>query len=419
MGPLTTEKQPKVVQKLVVRTLVLVLVLGAILMAIQYNRQKDVRRTEQADTVGWVSAVEYKSEGSEAVAIKPDLSISRSAGWKDGAQDRDVVWAPNGNFVFFISDRTDNVFHVYRWNPQRPDAEVRTVGSRGRSNPTFKLKQGSADLSMLMTSGGFVMEFDPSERLQTQVLPPTGREIPLGEGEEAGAQSQFAAMYGQIGNSFRYARWCGDDDTIAAIMRRDDGEILLFQNMIPKEDGTFEMPQVVAAGERIELDVSPANGSVIYTVNGFQWHVDPPAEFKVDGKVTKPFEHFVGFWSKAEPAGPPVVASGDNGSAFGSPAIHPSGESVIMAIGPYEDGNIARKALYSFPVKRNAGADGKIFLQGEIYEPSWDPTGSLLVYAKREGENRTIFTVSRDGSSERSITSSGRFGFPRFSPQTK
>ncbi len=416
---MTPEKQPKVVHKLLVRTLILVLVLGGILLAIQSGRNKDARRAEKADTVGWISAVEYKGEGTEAVAVKPDRSIVRSEGWKSGAQDRDLVWAPNGNFLFFISDRTENGFHVYRWNPQRPDAEVRTLGTRGRSNPTFKLKQEANDLSMLMTSGGLVMEFDPSDRLQTQVLPPTGREIPVGDGEEAGAQSQFSAMYGQLGNSFRYARWCGDDDHIAAIMRRDEGEVLLVQSMNPSATGEFEQPLVIAAGDRIEFDVSPKDGSVVYAVNEFAWHVPAPKEFVTNGKVRKPFAHYVGLWKKGDQSGVPVVANPDNTNAFGSPAIHPSGDTFVVAVGPYRDGAIARQGLISFPVKANAGGEAKMLVRGDVYEPSWDPTGSLLVYAKREGENRTLYTISSDGSSERSITSAGRFGFPRFSPQTK
>jgi hypothetical protein len=411
-------KQPKVVQKLLVRTLVLVLVLGGALMFIQRTRQKDTSRTEKADTAGWISAVEYKNDGSEAVAIKPDLTVVRASGWKEGATDRDVAWAPNGNFLFFVSDRSEGGFHVFRWNPQRPEAEVRTVGTRGRSNPTFKVKQDPNDLTMLITSGGVVMEFDPSERAQTLVLPPVGREITVGSGDESGAQSQFAAMYGQIGNSFRYARWCGDDDHVVAIMRRDEGEVLIIQNMQVK-DGSYGPPNILAAGERIEFDVSPANGDVVFTVNGFQWPGAPPEEFVKNGKLTEPFQHYAGIWKKAEGVLPPIVASNDDKASFGSPAINPSGETVLLAVGPYRDGAVAREGLFSFPAKPGAGREGKPFLRGEIYEPSWDPTGTRVVYIKRDGPNRSVYTARSDGSSEQSITSNGNFAFPKFSPQTK
>ncbi|HSI73155.1 MAG TPA: hypothetical protein VK934_08245, partial [Fimbriimonas sp.] len=220
MPPTAQEKQPKVVHKLLVRTLILVVVLGGILMLIQRTRQKDVNAGQIADTVGWISAIEYKEDGTEVVAVKPDQSIARVPGWKDGVQDRDQVWSPTGNFIFFISDRKEDTYHVYRWNPNAAEAEIRTIGKRGRSFPTFKLHPDATN-TMLMTSGGVVMEFDPSEQLQTQVLPPSSNEITVGgDGDESGTQSSFSALYGQIGKSFRYARWCGNDDHIAAIMRR-------------------------------------------------------------------------------------------------------------------------------------------------------------------------------------------------------
>jgi hypothetical protein len=420
MPPTAQEKQPKVVQKLLLRTLLLVIVLGGIILMIQRTRQKDVNASQTANTAGWISAIEYKEEGTEAVAIKPDQTVTRAAGWHQGAQDRDQTWSPSGNFIFFISDRKEDTYHVYRWNPTAAEAEIRTVGKRGRSYPTFKLHPEAGDNTMLMTSGGVVMEFDPSQQLQTQVLPPTTNEITVGgEGDESGTQSSFAALYGQLGKSFRYARWCGNDDHIAAIMRRDEDELLIIQNMKPKDDGNFEEPQLITAGERIDLDVNPANGDVVYSVQNFNFPGQVPPEFIQKGKVVKPFRHYIGLWTAAGGMQPPIVASADDTNAFTAPAISPKGDVFLTVVGSYKDANVQRAALLSFPAKSGGAKEAKPLVRGEIYEPSWHPAGSNIVFARKDGDARTIYTVAADGSSERSITSGGRFGFPKFSPQSK
>jgi hypothetical protein len=416
--------QPKVVQRLLIRTLVLVVVLGGILIAIRNYRDSraDPSAHETAATAGYLGAIQYKDDGQQVVVIKPDLSIQPAEGWKKGATDRDLAWAPSGNFLFFISDRGDDAaFQLYRWNPSKSEPEMRSQGKRGRSNPSFALGQSDADQSMLITSSGLVMELDPTTRAQVQVLPPVGREITVSNDDEGGegAQSQFASMYGAIGTSFREARYASKDDYIVAIMRRDEGEALIAQSLKPLNNQPVP-PEVIAAGDHIDFDVNPADGSVIYSVQSFQWPSKPPPEFVKNGRVTKPFFHFVGIWTADQPSQPPVVASPDDSLSFGQIAINPDGKDFVVVIGKYENGGVNHEGLVTFPAKSSGANEGKSFARGPIYEPSWDPTGKLLAYVKPENGKRTIFTASRDGSSERNMTGDkGDFAFPKFSPQER
>ncbi|CAN5463091.1 hypothetical protein BH11ARM1_BH11ARM1_01470 [soil metagenome] len=416
------ENQPKIVQQRVVRTLLIVILLGGILFGIRSYRESkvDPEASDRADTAGWISAIEFKDEGQEIVAIKPDLSIVSPDGWHKGATDRDSAWDPSGNFVFYISDQAKNTFHVWRWNPTKTEALPRTVGSRGRSNPTFPTKPVANDQSMLITSGGLVMDFDPVNQKQTQILPPVGREITVEGGQDGGGQqSQFSSMYSTLGTSFRIAAYCGGDKYIAAIMRRDEGDILILQNMAPTGD-QFEPPIPIAAGEHIDMSVNPTNGHVVFAVNGFQFPSQPPAQFVKNGKITKPFQHYVADLDPATKKQMILVATPNNDAAFGYPAVNPKGDSVLLVVGPYKDGSLGHKALILSPIKDGAGSEIKPLVQGAIFEPAWDSKGDKLVYAKHDAEGkRTIFTSNADGTSERSVSGGkGNFGFPHFSPQT-
>jgi hypothetical protein len=415
------ELQPKVVQKLVVRTLIFVLALGALMYGIRWYRdnRQDMSAGETADTAGWICAVQYNDDGQEVVAIKPDLTIQHVSGWHAGATDRDAVWEPAGNFLFFVSDRLQNTFHVFRWNPTKTEALQRTIGARGRSNPSFPLHGDPNSQDMLLTSGGNVMNFDPIQQQQTQVLPPTPKEITTKEGDEGGgAQSQFSAMYSSIGDSFRIARYCGGDDCIAAIMKRDDGEILIIQNLAQK-NGQFDPPTPIAAGEHIDMDINPKNGHVLFAVMGFQFPGPPPPEMIKNGKAIKPFRHYIADFDPKLMGQIIIAASPDDKAAFSSVAVRPDGQSFVAVAGPYQDMNVVHRVLLSGPIKANAGSELKAIMQGEIFEPSWNPAGDKLAYAKRDTDGkRSIFTAHADGSSERNNSGGkGNFGFPKFSPQ--
>jgi hypothetical protein len=418
------ERQPKVVQRLLVRTLILVLALGALFLSLRayLGARDDLGALETAETKDWIAAIEYKDEGQEIVAFKPDLEMVRTSDTTSDSIDRDFTWSPDGRFLFFVSDRKEDSFHVFRWNPNKTTPEMRTVGKRGRSGLSFAADAPRNQQNVLMSSGGIVVEFEPSSRRTTQQLPPVAREITMTEGEDApGADSPFAQMYGSIGNSFRKVRWVAGRDYMAFVMGRDQGEVLVIQRM-KAVDGKLDPPQPIAAGQKIDFDVNPQTGHIVYTVNGFQWPPGTPVpdEFvQEDGRLAVPFNHYISIWSPDQPLQPPIVATSDDAGSFGSPAIHPSGETVMVVYGAYENESIQPAGLLEFPIKNNAGDEGKPLVMGEVFEPAWHPNGQMMVYAKRDPQGkRSIFTARRDGSSERNISGGkGNFAHPRFSPQ--
>ena len=297
----STPKQSKISQRLALRTLFLVVLLGGVYFGYQWwkDQSGDLAGLKPAQTVGWLAAIQFQANGQQAVAFDPTGKLMPSGGWKDGNTDRDITWNPSGNRIFFVSDREENNFHVFRWNPtDGSDPARRTIGSRSRSLPMFPRQAGpDADASALITSGGFVLEYRPKDLSTVQVLPPLGREVVQSSYEEGGgAADQFSGVYAKFGNSFKVARWCKGKDYIAAIMRRDDGEVLILQNMQPTTEGKLPRPEAIVAGDHVEFDVNPQDGSVVFAVQNFQWPIPEaiPAQFHKGNKITRPFAHLLG-----------------------------------------------------------------------------------------------------------------------------
>jgi len=116
-----------------------------------------------------------------------------------------------------------------------------------------------------------------------------------------------------------------------------------------------------------------------------------------------------------------VAASPNDQAAFGTPVFSPDGASVALTIGEYKDGAMSPKALIVMPARTSGGQAGARLILGEVYEPSWHPSGNSLVYIKRDPDGkRSVYTVNKDGSGERSLSGGrGNFAYPTFSPQSK
>jgi len=433
--PSTTQPQAKISQKLVVRTLIGLVLLAILFGAYRWFQNVDLEYLDtQADTAGMVAAIQFLDEGQKAVVFKPDGTIIENRGHAAGTIDRDLVWQPDGNRLFFVSDRGESksgaqavkAFNIFGWNPVANDEpNQRTIGTRGSSYPSFADEKSiDQNKTALITSGGFVLEFNPKDRSTRQVLPPLGREVSTSESDEGGAgtDSQFGAAYGKLGNSFRIAKWLRGKQFIAAVIRRDAGEILVIQPMTEK-DGRFPPPRPVVAGSRIDISVSPKDGSLAYSVQDFQFP-DPdriPEEFRQGNKITRPFAHMIGVLDPEKQPEPPVAASPNDQAAFGTPVFSPDGASVALTIGEYKDGAMSPKALIVMPARTSGGQAGARLILGEVYEPSWHPSGNSLVYIKRDPDGkRSVYTVNKDGSGERSLSGGrGNFAYPTFSPQSK
>jgi len=427
-----SQSQPAIARKLIVRTLILLVILGTLFGGYQWaQQQKGDFDLAPAVTADMVAAVQYLPEGQRAVVVKADGSMVENAGYNPGDIDRDLAWKPDGNRLFFVSDRgTDALkkvksFNIYRWNPVTNAAPVqRTVGTRGRSNPAFPDEPGEdQNQSALITSSGFVLEFDAKEQSTRQVLPPLTRSATVTNAEEGSAStSQFSGAYGSLGNSFRIAKWSRNKRFIFAVMRRDEGEIFIIQDLQDK-DGIFPPPQPIAAGDRIDFAISPKDGRAFYTVSGFQWP-DPakaPKEYRKGNVVTVPYRHAVGIIDPEKGPEGPVGISTNDGLAFSAPKISPDGSEIALILGNYKDGALEGKQLMLTPAKPAGGQASALLVPGEVFEPAWHPNGKSLVYIKRnKAGKRAIFSINKDGTNEKDLTGDkGDFGFPMFSPQSK
>lgn len=420
-NPQPSSVQPKIVNKLLQRTALFLIGLAIVFGGIRFVQSLKGDYDLGGESTGMVAAIRLEEDGQQAVLIKPDGSIVTTKSWKPGVIDREPVWSPDGKYLFFCSDRKESTFNVFRWNPQRDDAESRTIGTTSRSNPTFA-PDGALD-SLLLVAGGSVRELDPKQMRTPQILPPSNAEISQGSTDESGssgAEGSFSAVYGTLGKAFRVARYFGDKRYIAAIMKRDEGELLVIQDLQPVND-RVPKPQPVVAGDRIEFDINAKTNTVVFSVQNFRWP-DPqqaPPEFRKGNKITVPFRHFVGI-AAAGQAPVPVVASPDDGSAFASPRVSPDGSRLLLIQGTMKEGSLRPAGLLTMPYKANGVQAASPLSQGEVYEPSFSADGTQVVFAKRVNGKRDLFRVGVDGSSEVNLTDGkGDFANPLISPMTK
>jgi hypothetical protein len=411
------------------RTLILILILGGCYFGFTWwkDKSQDLSGVVPAHTAGWLAAVQFQDQGQQAVAFSADGKMTPSSGWKPGNTDRDITWNPSGNRVFFVSDREENNFHVFRWNPtDGSDPVRRTIGSRSRSLPMFPRQASEdADGSALITSGGLILEYRPKDLSMVQVLPPIGREIVESNDESGGgAEDQFSGAYEKFGNAFKVARWCKGKNWIAAIMVRDEGEVLIVQNMQPTADGKQSRPEPVAAGDHVSFDVNPQDGSIVFSVQNFQWPNEDaiPPQFHKGNVITRPFANFVG---RIDPddksAMTPIAASADDKICFGPPSISPDGASIVLVQGKYENAALTPLALVSMPITQGGERSEAVLAKGQIFEPNWSADGQLIAFAQRQPSGkRAICTIHNDGTGQLNLTGeSGNFGTPVFSPQAK
>jgi len=440
--PLQKELQPKINAKRSVRTLVYVLILGAAGLCVRWyiqNRNDPTGSFGTVDSVGMISAIKFLDEGQQVVAFDAKGKEIDPTGYRKGAVERDIAWQPDGNRVFFVSDRVGPGYQVYRWKPaDGSEPEVRTIGSLGKSVPSFPaetLPHGSD--SLLMVSGGFVLELNPKDTSSLQILPPRVGEVPTEQGDDGGGQAgQFSLMYSQLGDSFRAAKWCFGKQAVVAVMRRDHGETLLVQ-VLPQGGERPSRPTVLAMAEHIDFDVSPIDGSIVYVASGTIVGPEEQKALVVARKQRPKFQipkHVIGYFKEGDTQSHYIERSYDDKVSFTSPRISPDGERVVLAAGQFDSSSssVTPSALLSYPFTEAPPlqADGSeppsdgvqrqaILVNGPAYTPSWSPTGKEITFIKpTPGGKRAIFVINFDGTGERNVSGeAGDFATPVFSPQ--
>lgn len=378
-----------------------------------------------ARTSGYVAAIEYLPEGAQVVLFKEDGTKIPSPDYVKGATDRDPAWRPDGHRLFFASDREPQVVNIYRWNPATNKIEKRSLGRRGKGNIVFGPPGYQEPVATaIITSGGIVLSYNPKDGSTKQLLPPVEEE--RSDTEEGGSAGQFEALYERIGQSFREARWGQGRNSIVAVMRRDGGEVLVVQRMgfVKAEDGSSRIlpPSVVAAGDRIDFDVS-SDGRVAVAVLGFQFpdRNNIPPQFVKKGVATPPYRHALIAFDpdKPEEGLTTLALSPNDQGAMAKPRFSPDGQELLVLLGSFGDtGQFTAEQLARLPVKEGGVREGSSVVMGNVLEAEWHPKGEKIVFVKRDGR-RALFTVDRDGSNEKRLSGDqGDFGSPRFSPQT-
>jgi len=286
---------------------------------------------------------------------------------------------------------------------------------------------------MLMVSGGFVLELNPKDTSSHQILPPRVGEVPQGQGDdEGGSAGQFSLLYNQFGDSFRTAKWCFGKQAVAAVMRSDRGEVLIVQ---PLPQGTEVPPHPIpiVTAEKIDLDISPVDGTIIFSATNVPMTKKEKEAFRKAGGGLPPTRHAVGYIKEDNPSAPKfIVRSPSDNFVFSSPRISPDGERVIVSAGTFDakTGTTSIKALLSYPFSEEPPPPDRehpeipahpeaTLVQGDASNPSWSPDGKQIAYIKKSpGGKRAIFVINFDGTGEHSVTGeSGDYAMPTFSPQ--
>ena len=376
-----------------------------------------------ADTEGMIAAVELLPKGSRAVIFKSDGAKLESPDHKSGATDRDLAWQPDGNRLYFASDREDNSYHIFRWNPSNQMVERRTTGSRSKLRPKFDATASAADLNKaLIAEGGTVLEMDPSKIVRTQLLPPNQQVA----GDEQGSISPMEGFYKQLGSSFREARWGKNREFIVAVMRRDEGEVLIVQGMIPvKIDATsnrLPQPIGVIAGKKIDFDIS-VDGKVVFSVLGIQNVADQVLD-RPDAEVQKiPFKNSIEMINPGDPKSGriPLFLSDKIDQAFSKVRFTPDGNSVVGIAGVGSElGDIKPVALVLMPAAEGGAQKATPLVRGSVTDFDIDRKGESVVYTERRDGATPIFVAPISGGDSKPISgATGNYSEPRFSPQNR
>jgi len=405
------------------------LALAALILIYQWFREfgQDVDLPAKADTVGQIAAIHVLEDGAQVVLIQPDGTIRPSPDYRKGATDKDPVWQPDGNRLYFCSDREVGSFNLFRWNPASDKVSRRTVGSTSKSSPSFGSGMADAERRLLLMAGGFVNEVDPRDASSRQVLPPTA--VAQSTDPEGGAAGQFDAIYRRLGESFTSARWGRGGKLIIAVMARENGQVLIVQGLEPTQasDSTvvrIPPPIAVVAADRIDYDVAP-DGRVVVAVLGYQF-VDPtqiPPERMENGVAKPPYRHALVVFDPGNVTAQglnPVMVSDKDAFAIAEPKFSPDGASIVALAGTYgEHSQFRSREMVVMPAQEGGIRLAAPLAQGRIREPSWSPAGDRIVFVRADDKGRrSICTIARDGTDEVNVTGDrGDFASPVFSPQ--
>lgn len=415
-------------KKLAIRAAILIVSMVILFTGYQWFQSwsLDPENEAKVDTSGAIAALEMVGSNSQAVAFLADGTEKVAPKLPEGKDDREISWGATGSHVFISSNREDEAFNIYRWNPVSGAFDRRTQGTRSKAAPFFLL-DGTIESQRngLVTGGGAVSIYDPKMMTMEQILPPLERGVDSSD-EGGGMVGPMSGAYKNIGDSFKSARYVGGTKLIYTLMRREGGEVLVASRLEPvqRPDGTMSPPppMPLLAGRKLAWDVAP-NGAAVVAISDFQWPIadQVPPEFIKDGEPVAPFSHgLMSIPSPNEAGGQqgPIVIFPDSGQRAGDLSVSPDGSRVAVVIGIDKDENFVPQGLIVFPNIPGGGQQGVPLTEGAISAPSWSPDGKELVYLKTSGGKRGIFRVSSTGGVEKRVGKTDKdYRSPKFSPQ--
>lgn len=419
--------------------------IAAIFLGYQWfsNAMTDVKGDSPTDTVDYIAALEHVGSGSKAVLFKPDGTKIDRPNYTPGSVDKDLAWRADGNRLLFVSNEGGGNFDIYRWNPGESSVDRRSLDTRAKSNLWFGADSGKEMNDVgLVTSGGFVLQYNQRKGESKQLLPPPTLRAQGQAGEDQGTTSQIDALYKQIGQSFVSAKWGLDRQIVWTVMRRESDEVFVINPLTTAFNNGKPAP--LLAAKKIEFEVTP-QGDAIVVAREFQF-TDPeqvPEEYLVDGKPTAPFDSAV-YFVPANGQQPAIVchSKGPNfyfgavqknakpietapkGTVvtFATPSVDIQGTMVTFVVGALKgESDYTPQAVIAIPMKEGTPLKGPGKLAvGAVSEPGFSAAGDKLVYV-RQGQDgkRGIYTIPISGGQETKLSGDGDFSSPKFSPQVK
>jgi len=429
-------KQPKILQQMLTRSAILIVVVVGLFYGYEWLLNHDADFDNgTAETTGWIAAISRKPSGAVACVIQPDGTVIESPGARTDATgvvstDRELAWRPDGNRIFFSSDREDNVYNIFRWNLSSSKVMRRTLGKLAKTDPSFPSTDESG-VRPLIIFGGVVWELDPGKGTAHRIYPPAdSKDVDVQLDNADTAESGGA---GSTQSRIKAACLFGKGQWLAMVVAGDDGDTLKVAQLA--DPGQQGKRLTLARGQRILIDADAADGKLVYGVDDFRWpdESDVPPEFIHNGVATRPFSHCLAIFDPSSPAGLSmqslIGASINDRGAFQNLAISPDGANIAVVVGPYSNGNVIGQALLKIPVKAHGSAEavpleprpGDPAPTGPISDPAWNPTSDEVAFAMGTGANKTdIFTINADGTGLKNVTNGkGDFRSPKYSPQTK
>lgn len=382
------------------------------------------------DSAGMILAIAYEREGDRVVLLTEDGDEITPPEPEADANDRrrtvrdsEASWSADGQRVFMSSNRKSNSFTVHRWNPSNDTVDIKRQTSRFQSAPYFDpYNDPQASTNGLILSGGYVMDYEVASGGTTQILPPVLKDL-VQRNDDQGTASPMDSLFENLGESFRKARWSSDRSAMFAIMKGDASDVAIF-NLFP-ESGELAPPREIIRGDGVDLDVGPEGKAVVAVRRLFIKDEDRtrPEYQDENGNFRKPFESaliLVTLGAENEPPNIQIVAAVNTlDQGFADPAISPDEESVVLVVGQFnEDGEFRPQGLVLMPLAPGGAQQGGILVQGVVRQPSWSPDGTQVTYIREDGNYSNVYVFDLDTGRETKVSPDGRYGYPKFSPQT-